>query len=163
MKKFIPLLILLSCIAAWGQEPPPTQAHTQTKTLTPNELEKAKLGRLKTEFDTFRVQLQSLESQKQAIELATQLTKEHQQQKFSEYLGYAETIKQAHIQDKCSKEKDCEVWGSADQVIFDPTKGTEGIFTLNPVKQTDKGKEEPKSAIEKDAKEKGKEGKEVKK
>jgi len=155
MKKFIPLLILLSYIAAWGQEPPPTQAQAQTKTLTPSELEKAKLGKLKTEFDTFRVQLQSLESQKQAIELATQLTKEHQQQKFSEYLGYAETIKQAHIQDKD--------WGSADQVIFDPTKGTEGIFTLNPDKQTGKGKEKPKSAIEKDAKEKGKEGKEVKK
>jgi ribosomal protein L11 methylase PrmA len=145
LKLVLTLLLLVAfSFAQEGRETP-----TGTK-LVPNENEVAKLGRLKAEAAAFSAQLQSIEAQEQALKLAKQLTQEHGQAKYSEYLGYAETIKQSHAANKD--------WASADQVTFDPAKGTEGIFTLNPKKEEPK-----KNGEQKDAKEKDEKGKEIKK
>jgi len=130
-------------------------ALAQGAPLTPSEIEIAKLGKLKAELDSIRAQLQALDAQRQAIDLAKQLTQEHGQQKYSEYLGYGESVKQAHVKD----------WGSADQIQFDPSKGEVGVFTLTKkeASQPEKPKEEKKDAIKKDAKKENEEGQKVKK
>src|SRR6266540_843696 len=98
MKK-IYLILLSLCIL--------TQAQTQN--LTPTELESARLAKLKSQSESYVQQLQSIETQMQALNILKQLTQEHQQQKYSEFLGEASKIKEAHKE-----------WGESSKINFNP-------------------------------------------
>jgi hypothetical protein len=103
--RFVFLLLLVSI----------TQAQTS---ITPTEQEQAKLGKLKAQNETIVQQLAQIDTQIQALNILKQLTSEHQQQKYSEYLGYANTIKTNHKE-----------WGDTNKITFSPQQGEYGTFT----------------------------------
>lgn len=96
--------------------------------VTPTELEQAKLGKLKAQNESFNIQLQQINTQIQALTILKQLTTEHQQSKYSELLGYADSVKKAHAD-----------WGDSAKIQYDPSNGEYGNFT----KKQEVKKEEP--------------------
>lgn len=109
MKRILLLILVTGCLAQKLQQVP--------QILKPTELEQAKLGKLKAENTNFQTQLQQIDTQIQALTILKQLTTEHQQQKYSEYLGEANKVKESHKE-----------WGESNTVTFNPQQGEYGTF-----------------------------------
>ena len=88
--------------------------------VAPTDLESKELAVLKAQNETLMAQLQNIDTQIQALNILKQLTTEHQQQKFTQFLGKAEEIKKLHTED----------WGKPDKTNFNPTLGESGTFTV---------------------------------
>ena len=110
------ILCIFFGVLAVGQTP---------TTLTPTELEQAKLAKLKAQSEQLQTSLQQIDTQIQALTLLKQMTSERQQQKYSQYLGLAEEIKKHH-----------DEWGDSSKIDFNPVAGESGAFQK---------KEQPKS------------------
>jgi hypothetical protein len=107
MKKvFIAFLFITTCCIA------------QNQTFVPTELEQAQLAKLKAQNEALQQQLQQIDTQIQALTILKQLTTEHQQQKNSEFLGKANSIKEAH--------KD---WGDSSKISYNSSQGESGMFS----------------------------------
>lgn len=140
--KTITLVTILFSGACFSQAPPQSQAQV----LNPTELETAKLAKLRSDLATLNAQLQLVKTNKQLADAQEMILQQQGQQKLSELLGQAESVKQAHAKDK--------TWDSADKITFNPQSGEAGQFTHNP-------EEAKKDVKQEDVKEKDEKGQKV--
>ena len=105
----------LSCLLFLGMS---CLVYPQQQELKPSELEQAKLAKLKAQNDTYIQQLAQIETQMQALNILKQLTQTQQQQKYSEFLGLANKIKEDHKE-----------WGDSKSITYTPQQGEYGVFT----------------------------------